>query len=43
METIKDFLNDVTFITWALIIMGLYLSVFLHKVLSIIKEMRGLK
>lgn len=39
-DKIQNFIDGITFIGWYLIIAGLYLSLFTHKVISIFKEMK---
>jgi hypothetical protein len=41
METIKDYVQSIPFIGWIMIIFGIYLSLGLHKVIRILKEMRS--
>ena len=40
MNELKEFFNGLNNVEWILIVLGLYLSIFTHKAVKIIKEMR---
>ena len=41
MENIKEFFDGLTTLEWIIIVCALYVSIFFHKAIEIIKEMRS--
>lgn len=40
LEQIKDFIENISFAGWVVIILFMFLTLFIHKVIDIIKELK---